>query len=53
MGYLDQLEQDLPMLERFHYFEWGGAGQILCANETNRDYMSDLVFDGFTHYSRA
>jgi hypothetical protein len=23
------------MLEGFHYFEWGGTGQILYANETN------------------
>jgi hypothetical protein len=29
------LSRTFPCWRGFDYFEWGGAGQILCANETN------------------
>jgi hypothetical protein len=43
-GCLDQLEQHLPMLERFHCFELGRSWTDNMRNETDAlDYLSDFA----------
>ena len=52
-GCLDQLEQHLPMLERFHCFELGRSWTDNMRNETDAlDYLSDFALM-VTHYFHA